>query len=212
MELPSNLLKNVQAGDVVLVLGAGASLGASNSTGDSAPTSSDLARMIANEFLGGEHAADPLPIVSELAMSESDLPAVQEYIRTIFQDLYPAPFHQLLPTFKWAALATTNYDLVIERAYTQCKNRAQDVVPLIKNGDRVEEKLRSKQSIMLLKLHGCITRTSDTSVPIILSVDQYVTHKIGRSRVFNHLKTCPTNARSYSLGIVSKTPTYGSCC
>ena len=144
--------------------------------------------MIATEFLGGQHADDSLPIVSELAISESDLSTIQDHIRTIFQDIQPSSFHGLLPTFKWAGLATTNYDLVIERAYSQCKNRAQELVPLIKNGDRVEEKLRSSQSIMLLKLHGCITRTSDTSVPLILSVDQYVTHRAGRDRVFDHLK------------------------
>ena len=142
----------------------------------------------ANKFLGGAHTDDPLPIVAELAISESDLPTVQEYIRTLFADLQPAPFHDLLPTFKWAALATTNYDLVIERAYDRCKQRAQEPVPFIKNGDRVNEKLRSHRSLMLLKLHGCITRTADTTVPLILSVDQYLTHRAGRDRVFGHLK------------------------
>ena len=41
---------------------------------------------------------------------------------------------------------------------------------------------------MLLKLHGCISRTTDTAVPLILSTDQYVTHRQGRERIFDHLK------------------------
>ena len=188
MELPANLLQSIESGNIVLVLGAGASIGASSPAGTPAPTGPQLAGMIANKFLGGQHAGDSLPIVSELAISESDLYTLQEYIRTIFHELQPASFHSLLPTFKWAGLATTNYDLVIERAYSQCRNRAQALVPLIKNGDRVEEHLRSSQSVMLLKLHGCITRTSDSSAPLILSVDQYVTHRRGRDRVFDHLK------------------------
>ena len=188
MHIPDHLLNSVRSGDVVLVLGAGASIGAASPNGGSAPTATELATLLSNKFLGGAHSDDPLPIVAELAISESDLTTVQEYIRTLFADLQPAPFHELLPTFKWAGLATTNYDLVIERAYDRCKQRAQEPVPFIKNGDRVNEKLRSHRSLMLLKLHGCITRTTDTTVPLILSVDQYLTHRAGRDRVFGHLK------------------------
>ena len=188
MELTPNLLQSVRSGDVVLVLGAGASVGASDALGASAPTGPELARQISERFLGGEHSDSPLQIVSELAISETSLQTVQEFIRNVFQDIGPAPFHSLLPTFKWAGLATTNYDLVIERAYDKCATRSQELVSLIKNGDRVEEKLKAPRSLMYLKLHGCITRTSDTSVPLILSVDQYITHRKGRDRVFDHLK------------------------
>ncbi len=188
MNVPSSLLDNVRDGKVVLVLGAGASVGATNSAGEAPPTGTALAKLLSDRFLGGELDDNSLPVVAELAISESDLLTVQEYIRIIFQDFQPAAFHELLPTFKWAGLATTNYDLVIERAYEQCKNRAQELVPLIKNGDRVEERLSSPRSMMLLKLHGCITRTADSSVPLILSVDQYLTHRTGRDRVFDHLK------------------------
>ena len=189
MNVPSSLLDNVRDGKVVLVLGAGASVGATNSAGEVPPTGAELGKLLSTRFLGGELDGSPLQIVAELAISESDLLTVQEYIRTIFQDFQPAAFHKMLPTFKWAGLATTNYDLVIERAYEQCRNRAQELVPLIKNGDRVEEKLSSPRSMMLLKLHGCITRTADSSVPLILSVDQYLTHRTGRDRVFDHLRS-----------------------
>ena len=191
MDIPRNLLSSVNDGSVVLVLGAGSSIGATSSTGIPAPTSTQLAQSIANKFLDGEHATSSLSIVSELAISESSLFNVQEHIRELLQDIQPADFHKLLPTFSWAGLATTNYDLVIERAYSGCSNRAQDLVPLIKNGDRVEQKLKSPKGLMLLKLHGCITNTSDASVPLILSVDQYVNqnYKQGRTRVFDHLST-----------------------
>ena len=73
MELPYRLIENVRAGKVVLVMGAGASLGALTSAGQSAPTGPRLARLLAKEFLGAEHSSDPLSIVSELSISESDL-------------------------------------------------------------------------------------------------------------------------------------------
>ena len=189
MIVPNLLLDSIQSGNAVLVLGAGASVGAVNPTGMPIPMGPDLSRLLAQKFLGGEHANDPLARVAELSISESDLFTVQEYIRTLFQDLQPADFHRLLPTFKWTAIATTNYDLVIERAYSQHKETFQKPVPFIKDGNRVDEKLKSPLSFMLLKLHGCITDTADHTVPLILSVDQYLTHRQGRNRVFGHLES-----------------------
>lgn len=188
MDIPNHLLTSIREGTVVLVMGAGASVGAVDSMGASAPTGPELARLLSDEFLGGQHNDSPLPIVAELAISESDLTTVQEYIRTLFGEIEPAPFHKFLPTFRWAGLATTNFDLVIERAYDQYSKSQQDLVPLIKNGDRVDDKLRSPRSVVLLKLHGCITRTADTSVPLILSPDQYLTHQAGRDRIFSRLQ------------------------
>ena len=188
MELPRVLVEEVRSGRVVLVMGAGASVGALTSEGKPTLSGPALARLLADRFLGGEHNRDPLPNVSELAISEGGLGAVQEFIRSKFQDLQPTPFHMLLPTFKWAGLATTNFDLLIEKTYSRCQDRAQELVPLIKNGDHIEEKMRSPRSIMYLKLHGCISRTTDESVPLILSVEQHQTHMKSRDRVFDHLK------------------------
>ena len=188
MEIPHNLLNAVQSGEAVLVLGAGASLGALSPDGKKAPSSAELGSAIAERFLGNQYSDLPLSTVAELAISESNLYTVQEFIREFFQDIGPAPFHMLLPTFKWAGLATTNFDLVVERAYEQRQGRAQNLVPFIKNGTRIEEKLKSPRSLGLLKLHGCITRTSDPTIPLILTVDQYITHKKGRNRLFEHLE------------------------
>ena len=101
MEIPHNLLQTVQSGEAILVLGAGASIGALGPNGQKAPTSDELASAIADRFLGPEFSNAPLSTVAELAISESDLSTVQEYIRSLFVDIGPAPFHELLPTFKW---------------------------------------------------------------------------------------------------------------
>ena len=60
-------------------------------------------------------------------------PAQPSYI---FIGFKPAPFHELLPTFRWRAIATTNYDLIVERAYERVGDRLQALVPFIKNGQR----------------------------------------------------------------------------
>ena len=188
MNIPDVLVAQVRQGSAALLLGAGASYGAIGPSSESPPDSRELGRLLSQEFLGGEHQDDPLHVVSELAISEADLFTVQEYIRHVFDEFQPAEFHKRLATFRWHGIATTNFDLVVERAYAASSSRAQDLIPLRKNGDRVEDHLRSPDALLFLKLHGCITRTADPEIPLILTVDQYITHRRGRNRLFDHLR------------------------
>ncbi len=184
--VPAALLEKVRQGEVVLFLGAGAARGAQNKSGHSLPDGPGLAKLLADKFLGGEDATRPLAIVSELAISETDLLTVQQFVRDIFIEFQPTPFHKLLPTFRWAAIVSTNYDLISEESYNGTKLQA--LVPFYRNSDRVDQRMRSANSLPLLKIHGCISKYSEIDVPMILTVDQYVTHKKGRDRLFNRFK------------------------
>jgi tetratricopeptide (TPR) repeat protein len=188
MEIPKVLIDQIKEGQIVLFLGAGASIGAVHPQKKIPPTGKELAELIAGKFLGSEFRDRPLSQVSELAISETDIIKVQEFIASIFRDFYPADFHMLIPKFIWSAIATTNFDLIIERAYDQVKQSLQQLVAFRKNGERVQEKLKSPNSVAYLKLHGCITDISDPNVPLILTPDQYVTHKKGRSHLFDRLQ------------------------
>ena len=101
MELPNFLQTQVREGRVVLVLGAGSSQDAAQTHGAKPPNSAELARLIADRFLGDRLPASPLSQTSEYAISESSLVEVQEFIRSIFESLEPATFHRLIPTFRW---------------------------------------------------------------------------------------------------------------
>lgn len=188
IDIPASLVESVKSGTVVLVMGAGASVGARTPEGEYAPTAPELARRLAERFLGGQHDNDPLPVVAELAISETDLQTVQEFIAEIFDQLEPTAFHRLIPSFRWAALATTNFDRIIEKTYQEFRDPQQELATFIRNGDRVADKMISPRSLMLLKLHGCISRTADDTLPLILSVDQYLNYPENRERVFNHLE------------------------
>ena len=182
------MIDNIRDGQVVLFLGAGASKGAIHHENKQPPDTKKLAEMICDKFLGKEYRDRPLSQIAELAISETDLFTVQEFIASIFQEFMPAKFHKLIPRFVWTAIATTNYDLILERAYDEAKDKLQQPVPIKKNGERIEEKLRSAQNVLYFKLHGCITDINDPDVPLILTPDQYVTHKKGRSRLFERIQ------------------------
>ena len=125
MEIPDFLKTQVREGKVVLVFGAGASTGAVSSTGATPPVGAALGKLLSDRFLGGKFGSAPLSQISEYAISESSLIDVQEFIRGVFEDFEPAPFHRLVPRFRWHGLATTNYDRIVEKAYQAEKNRLQ---------------------------------------------------------------------------------------
>ncbi len=188
MDIPSYLEAQIQDGKVVLFLGAGASRDASDKNGNPPPTGAQLASLLSKKFLGGKYSDYPLHQVGEYAISESDLVSVQEYIRGLFEGLEPSASYKLMCKFIWSGIATTNYDRLVERAYEITPGALQVPIPFIENGDRIEDKLRDSRNVPLLKLHGCITRITNVDCPLILTTDQYVSHRRGRSRVFDHLK------------------------
>lgn len=110
-------MSQIREGKAILFLGNGATLGAVTSDGHSAPTSEQLRNLLSDTFLGGEKKESALAVVSDYANSMSSLQSVQAVIREQFVDLQPALFHSIIPRFRWRAIFTTNFDLVIERAY-----------------------------------------------------------------------------------------------
>lgn len=188
IEISAQLAQQVQDGKAVLFLGAGASLCARDSGGNAPPGGRKLGELLADKFLGHKFRDAQLNQIAELAISESDLVTVQEFIQGVFEPFEPSAAHSGISQFKWAGLATTNYDRLIEKAYEANPAALQIPKPFIENGDRVEDHMRDPKGVMLLKLHGCITRLATPSCPLILTTDQYVTHRQGRSRIFDHLK------------------------
>jgi len=187
MEIPAYLAKQVGEGKVVLVLGAGASYGATHpgNNNKKPPLGRELIKLLADKFLGGGFIDESLATVAELAISETDLRAVQEYLHSVFEPFGPADFHKLLPSFKWHGIASLNYDYVIERAYD--KPPLQRLQPIVSNEDRIEDCRQSPNDLLYIKLHGCISRITDSRIPLILTPDQYVNYKQGRSRLFSVL-------------------------
>jgi len=185
--LPPSLVDQLKKGQIVLFLGAGASIGAIHPDGQQPPIGSKLGELLDNHFLGGAFKGYPLDKIAELAISETDLFTVQEFVKNLLDDFTPNTFHKLIPTLPWKAIATTNYDLIVERAYNEVDDRIQQAVVFKKDGERVEAKLTLPNHIPYIKLHGCITEIHNLDVPLILTPEQYISHKESRKRLFSRL-------------------------
>ena len=186
MTLPATLISQVKTGKAILFLGSGALIGA-DLQGRSIPTGEGLRDLLNEQFLDGDFKSDSLAHVAALAISQNSLATVQDFIGDYFSQLRPANFHLKISEFNWRALFTTNFDRLIEMCYEENTKRIQDYILMLSNSDKIDETRTTNDKVPLIKLHGCITRTHDESLPLILTVDQYSESLESRSRLFSHL-------------------------
>lgn len=183
MPIDVNLLEEVKAGQVVLFLGAGASLGAENSAKKTIPGTKDLAALICEKFLDKSYSSLDFVETCDLAATAKSGRELQRFIRDTLDPFYPARFHKKIPSFHWAGIATTNFDLVIERAYSSVTDRLQELKPLVRDTPEFMDAI-GKGDLLYLKLHGCITAYEQVSPGMVFSTERIVRHKEGRSAQF----------------------------
>lgn len=187
MDIPKSLVNQIKEGNVVLFLGAGASFGAKHPSNTQIPLGNKLSNLLVDEFLTPDYKDQSLQYVSEIAISEYDLFTIQKFIYDLFEPFQPNDYHLKIPNYVWKTIITTNYDLIIERAYSGNKLPLQKLAKFIKNGERVRDKLTSIKDVPYYKIHGCISDINDVNTPLILTPDQYITHKKNRDRLFNRI-------------------------
>ena len=187
--LPVALVEAVRSGNAVLFLGSGASVGAIHPKSEAIPSGLSLRDKLCAQFLGGKLTDRPLSHVAQLCENEEGRRVVQSFIREIFVEYKPAPFHLNIPRFRWHAIVTTNYDLIVERAYEQQRKSLQELVLFYKDNMLVDiESKKHQNPLQFLKLHGCISKAEDESAPLILTTEQYTRFKHSRARLFNRLQ------------------------
>jgi len=189
MDLPPLLVDAVMSGRAVLLLGAGSSIEAKTAAGLTGPSSGELSGLLADKFLEPRYKSMPLASVGQYAEDTAGLADVEIYLRDIFEPLLPTTYHKIIPTLVWKAIATTNYDRVVEKSYEAVPKHAQECFPVVSNADRITTEMQGRESVILYKVHGCVSRVPNASCPLILTHDQYLTHLQGRDKLFHNLNT-----------------------
>ncbi len=187
-EIPPLLIENIKDKNIVLFLGSGFAYNALHSEGNLPPLGNQLSKLIAEKYLDGEFLESPLTFVSDLAISQSSLFEVQNYIAEIFEKFQPNKNHNIYASLPWKAIFTTNYDLILERVYkANINTNAQELISVFRNTPEPQI-FRKPNIVPYYKLHGCITYINDTNLPLILSSDQYLNHMQNRNRLFEKLE------------------------
>lgn len=188
-ELPSYTLERIAKGEAILFLGSGASFLAKTASGDKALTATALRDALCNKFLGGKAKERTLAGVGDLVKSEAGILEMQRFLAETYSPLLPTAAHLELPKYRWKAIITTNYDLTIEKAYSQSTKPLQSLRPILSDDDQIGPVVANPERLVpLLKLHGCVTRSTDTQLPMILSSWEYSKFRNRRERLFNYLK------------------------
>ncbi len=127
--------------------------------------------------------------VSAFALNQAGFIAFQKYVHDLFEPYGPSDFHKLIPSFRWRVLATTNYDLIIERAYEVASDETQNLVVSFKDGDGFDARMRGTlDPVGYYKLHGTIAHYTDETIPLILDNEQYVKYEENRGRFYNRFR------------------------
>ncbi|WP_447916318.1 SIR2 family protein [Delftia acidovorans] len=191
--IPPAILSAIEEGRAILFLGAGASFDALLNTLPTKITVDKVKEALCDRFLGGGFKGKSLMTVADFARNEDSLAAVQSEIYKLFKDLSPNTFHALVPEFRWKAIVTTNYDLVVERSYENNPSRLQELYPVTKDGDQLQAALSTQNAVPYLKLHGCINNYTDTTVPIVLDSLEYTKFTQGRTNLVTTFKEWALN-------------------
>lgn len=189
VEIPYLLSEAVKNGRAILFLGAGASKECKNAKGDTPPNADQLRDIISMKYMGKLMPKRTVMTVAEMAIENgagSNL--VFETVNSAFQGFETSEAHKMITDFNWRTIATTNYDLFVESAYSDPKRRRQTLIPFVKDDEPVEERMRQAQHpVQYLKLHGCLNHRLDKDIPLVLSWEQYETHEANRVRLFSRL-------------------------
>ena len=173
---------------VVLLLGAGASVGAKHPEDKKIAQGKELSKLIAEQFLDDSYYDNPLTYNADMVIDDPGLFPLQNFLHDYFVNFAPAEHHLLIANIPWRSIFTLNYDLIIEQAYAKCVSPIQELAIFKSDNDRFEEKITSKKHLPLYKLHGCITSSNDYDIPFILSTEQYITHKKNRITLFKSFR------------------------
>ncbi len=163
MQIPLELIEQIQKGNVVLFCGAGISMGPEGLP--SGPGGAQLTQELAERAGLGDVSGMWLPEVAqdyELKLGHQSL--IQHVINRIDDPKYsPLRTHQLITALPFNKIITTNWDNLLEEALRQAR---QPFVKVVRDPDIA---FADEEKVLLIKLHGSIEQ-KDT---IVITDDDY---------------------------------------
>lgn len=165
-------------GTTVLFLGAGASIESG------APTGDELARHLWKELAEADPPSTDLIEITSILENRRGRVAMVQAMRRRFAKLEPAGGLLLLPLLQWKCLYTTNFDRLIEKAYS----RAGVPLTVVRSNYEYQVAERPNETC-LYKIHGCINQDEDkgSRARMTLTERDYEEHAAYREALFKKL-------------------------
>jgi antitoxin component HigA of HigAB toxin-antitoxin module len=174
-DLPQNLLNSIANRNAVFLCGAGISRGVEDERGF--PGGGELARDMAEKLL--ERTVQDAELLNLKQITQEVVWAdngshhrLNRYLREVFADpaIKPLRAHKYLAHLECNVI-TTNYDTLIEQAFSEAGKRCGTIVQ--------EDDLTRTQEVNVIKIHGCVTHL-DT---IVITEEDYYRWLISDSEI-----------------------------
>jgi len=177
--IPSGIIEAIEKGECTLFIGAGASLAAN------APAAEDLAMQLLSVFLQMKPWPIGLESVASLVTAHAgNRGRVEGFLKDRLAQLRPSDSHRRLPWYRWRAIVTTNYDQLIEKAYTGEAGAVQRLIPVLGETDLPNLRSAGADNIPLLKPHGCISQPATVAI----SHEDMYDARTRRRLLFTHIE------------------------
>lgn len=183
------LAQLIEPRNTVLLLGAGAAVGSGG------PTGNGLAQHLAGKLKLNAAGFDLVEIAGIYEAREGRKPLVTA-VRERLNGLEPTGGMLALPAFDWRAMYSTNFDRLVEKAYTKAGRRLAVV------RSNYEYKRSEGADAVLYKIHGCITQdvADGNHARMVLTETDYDDVKSYRETLFNSLQLHMTTADTLIVG------------
>ena len=176
------MVDKISAGQCILFVGAGLTQTCEDGRGTKGPSATELARRVSTRFLGVNEVIDNLSLAADYSLAFHNKYDIDSFIRGQLSGLMPSPAALAVPQIPWKAIYTTNYDLIIEKAYELADNPVQMVHPIYSNLTPISG--LPDGFIPLYKLHGCISRIDSPASPLANTYDEMAKGRDMRRRLF----------------------------
>lgn len=193
--LRENVFPKIQQNRTILFLGAGASVTSKSFLGK---TIIDYYEDKLGISLGVSDLVDFMDIIeSDDKFNRADF---DEYVdKQLLRNLVPTDAHKTIVTAPWRLIISTNYDLLLERAYDQVRGTHEEFFQI--------KPIRSKEeyfgvftsdTIKYVKLNGCLSDKS--RYPLVFSSQDFERSNKFYRTVLNDLKSFSSDIQFISVG------------
>jgi len=186
----SQLVEDLQTEKTVLLFGSGSSVPSGS------PKTEDIMSHLSSTF-GLSASGFTLPEISGIIEKKTSRKRLISELRTLFSRVKPTRGLLNLPLYEWRSIFTTNYDTLIEQAYSAAK---KEMIVYSSNFDFTTHDAAT--ATKLFKLHGTIDKDiSDGHISRIILTDlDYDQTNEYRDALFDRLKSDLAGARLIIVG------------
>jgi hypothetical protein len=193
--LQSNIFPQISAGETILFLGAGASV-----TDEKKYLSSEIMEYYSDKKGIKLTTNDITDFVDTLSANKTfDRDEFDEFVGEILKKLRISETHRTIASIGWKEIITTNYDLLIEKAFDDLENSSRAALQCWPVRNLAQYQYRpANDEIKYVKLNGCLS--DKRKYPFVFSTKDFENSKRYYARVLSSLSNLSSKISFLSAG------------